>query len=94
MAARLPVISTAAGDSARVVVDGETGFIVRSAEPIELAARLVELARDSALARRMGLAGRGRVEREYSAGALGPALRAAYASAQPWAPRRVRGLLA
>lgn len=93
MAARLPVISTSAGDAARIVVDGETGFVV-GGEPPLLAARLVTLARDRELAGRMGAAGRARVEREYSDRRLGASLRHAYAAAGPWAPRRVRAVLA
>lgn len=92
MAARLPVISTPAGDAARIVVDGETGFVVNG-EPLLLAARLVMLARDRGLAGRMGAAGRSRVEREFSGSRLGASLRDAYASAGPWAPRRVRAVL-
>ena len=93
MAARLPVITTPAGDAARIVVDGGTGFVV-DGEPRLLAAKLVALARDRELARRMGAAGRARVEREFSDTGLGTSLRKAYASASAWAPGRVRGVLA
>jgi glycosyltransferase involved in cell wall biosynthesis len=93
MAARLPVICTPAGDAARIVLDGDTGFVVDREAPA-LAARLVALARDRHLARRMGAAGRARVEREFSDAGLGTSLRAAYAAARPWAPRRVRAVLA
>jgi len=93
MAARLPVICTPAGDAARIVLDGNTGFVV-DGEPPLLASRLVALARDRQLARRMGAAGRARVGREFSDAGLGTSLRTAYASARPWAPRRVRAVLA
>jgi glycosyltransferase involved in cell wall biosynthesis len=93
MAARLPVICTPAGDAARIVLDGDTGFVV-DGEPPLLASRLVALARDRQLARRMGAAGRARVGREFSEAGLGMSLRTAYAAARPWAPRRVRAVLA
>ena len=93
MAARLPVICTAAGDSARIVLDGDTGCVVDGA-PAALAARLVALARDHVLGERMGAAGRARVERHFNDAGLGAALRAAYAAASQWAPGRVRAVLA
>jgi glycosyltransferase involved in cell wall biosynthesis len=65
MAARLPVVTTPAGDAPRVVIDGQTGFVVPH-DPIEpLVERLVQLARDPRLRAAMGAAGREVVETRY-----------------------------
>jgi glycosyltransferase involved in cell wall biosynthesis len=65
MARGLPVVATAVGGTPEVVADGETGFLVPSDDPAALAARLLDLVRDPALGRRMGLAGRRRVEADF-----------------------------
>ena len=54
MAAGLPVVTTAVGGIPEVVTDGETGFLVPSRRPDELARRISELARDPELRRRLG----------------------------------------
>jgi glycosyltransferase involved in cell wall biosynthesis len=66
MAAGLPVVATAAGGNPEVVVDGETGLVVpvRAAEAVTGA--LARLAADPALARRLGTAGRRRLEERFS----------------------------
>jgi glycosyltransferase involved in cell wall biosynthesis len=70
MASRLPVVATPAGDSARVIVDGEHGFIVPLQDTSALASAMVRLATDRTLRRRMGEAGRRRVEQEYDSRVL------------------------
>lgn len=70
MAARLPVIATPAGDCARVVVNGITGYVVPFDER-SIADRIVELARSPSLRSTMGLEGRRRVELCYSYESLG-----------------------
>ena len=67
MAARRPLVATAVGGTPEVVRDGETGFLVPPRAPEALAARLVAVLRDPALARRMGEAGRAVVARDHSA---------------------------
>ncbi|MFN2386434.1 MAG: glycosyltransferase family 4 protein [Thermoanaerobaculia bacterium] len=57
----LPVVCTDAGGLPENVADGETGFVVPRRDPAALAEKLKELARDGALRRRMGEAGRERV---------------------------------
>jgi glycosyltransferase involved in cell wall biosynthesis len=58
MASRLPVITTtAAGDIAERLPDGQAGFIVPPSDPAALADRMLRLARDSALRERMGSLG-------------------------------------
>lgn len=65
MAARLPVITTPAGDSPRLVKDGITGYVVEFENPGAMAGRIVELAKFPELRKRMGEAGRVIVENQY-----------------------------
>ena len=64
MAAGLPVVSSNAGANAEIVVDGETGFLVKT--PEEWVERIVRLSGDAGLRRRMGEAGRLCAETGYS----------------------------
>jgi starch synthase len=79
MACKAPVVASATGGILEVVVDGETGYLVEfEADPVttfpvdpkkfakDLAARLTELLKDPAKAKRMGEAGRTRVEEKFS----------------------------
>ncbi len=66
MAAGLPVVCTRAGAVADAVLDGETGWIVEVGDAPGLGERLIRLAQDPDLARRMGERGRARVD-EFSA---------------------------
>jgi glycosyltransferase involved in cell wall biosynthesis len=67
MAAGLPVVANPVGVQADLVRPGETGFLARTpAEWVEAARRL---SADPELRRRMGEAGRRRVEAEYSVAA-------------------------
>lgn len=78
MAARLPVVATAVGGNVELVRDGRTGFLVPKSDAHALAARLYELARQPALARRMGEAGRRRIETDFDAVRLGERIDALY----------------
>jgi glycosyltransferase involved in cell wall biosynthesis len=62
MAAGLPVVATAVGGVGEAVVDGETGLLVRPADPEALAAALASIVADASLRRRLGAAGRARAE--------------------------------
>jgi glycosyltransferase involved in cell wall biosynthesis len=64
MAAGLPVVANPVGVQADLVRHGQSGFLAQS--PDEWCAALATLARDPGLRRRMGQAGRRRVEREFS----------------------------
>jgi glycosyltransferase involved in cell wall biosynthesis len=64
-AMELPVVCTDADGLPENVADGETGFVVRRRDPAALAEKLELLARDPALARRMGEAGRRRVLEQF-----------------------------
>jgi glycosyltransferase involved in cell wall biosynthesis len=62
MALERPVVAPAVGGVDEVVVDGETGLLVREPDPREFAASLDELARNRSHARALGKAGRTRYE--------------------------------
>jgi glycosyltransferase involved in cell wall biosynthesis len=57
LAAERPVVATRAGGTATVVTDGETGFLLPVGDIQGMATRLVELAEDRDLRRRLGTAG-------------------------------------
>lgn len=67
MAAALPVVASPVGANASIVIDGETGFLVRTAD--EWVAALERLRADPSLRWRMGQAGRARAEEQYSTSA-------------------------
>lgn len=66
MAARLPVVTTPAGDSGVIVEDGATGFVVPDDDVQAMAGRLAELARSAELRGELGARGRRRVEGCYT----------------------------
>ena len=70
MAAHLPVVTTPAGDAARIVEDGSTGFVVQTEDVQPMADCIVKLVQDSQLNAQMGQAGRRRVERDYGFSSL------------------------
>ncbi len=66
MACERPVVASAVGGIPEVVVPEQTGLLVPPGEPLPLAEALNRVLRDRPLARRMGLAGRKRVEEHFS----------------------------
>jgi glycosyltransferase involved in cell wall biosynthesis len=66
LALEIPVISTAVGGTPEVVEDGVTGLLVPPADPAALAAAIRRFASDPEEARRTALAGRARVDREFT----------------------------
>jgi glycogen synthase len=66
MACGTPVVATRVGGIPEVVVDGETGWLVPPGDEAALAQALRGALADPALARRMGEAGRRRVEAHFS----------------------------
>lgn len=70
MASGLPVVATAVGGNADLVVQGQTGYIVPPAHPQAMALRLVELASSPERACSMGRNGRQRVQATFSMQAM------------------------
>ena len=61
-----PVIGGRSGGAEAAVADGETGFLVDPPSVHELTSKIKLLIEDGNLAKRMGMKGRQRVEREFS----------------------------
>lgn len=66
MACRLPVVATQVGGIPELVVDGVTGFLVPPCHPERLREALSQLLASVQLRRRMGQAGRNRVESSFT----------------------------
>jgi glycosyltransferase involved in cell wall biosynthesis len=64
MAAGLPVVANPVGVHAELIIHGETGFL--AATPTDWGEAVARLIQDPHLRRRMGLAGRARLEKHYS----------------------------
>lgn len=80
MACGLPCVVTRVGGNAEAVEDGVTGFVVRRDDPELMAAQILRLLRDPQAARRMGEAGRTRVEEKFTLEAMMANLTAVYDS--------------
>ena len=76
-----PVIGTRLAGVPELIAEGETGFVVTPGDERELAERLAELLGDPTLRRRMGEAGRARVERLFTREVRGEAVEAVYEEA-------------
>ena len=70
MACGLPVIATRVGGNGELVMEGATGMLIPAAQPSLLAEALAMYVDDEDLRRRHGVAGRARVEREFSMEAM------------------------
>jgi glycosyltransferase involved in cell wall biosynthesis len=66
MASGVPAVSTNVGGPAETIVDGETGYLVPPGRPDLIAARVLDLLADADLRRRMGTAGRARVQERFA----------------------------
>ncbi len=77
-AAALPIVSTRHAGIPEQVADGETGLLAPERDVAGLAAHLVSLARDADLRHTLGLAGREKMQREYSLAALRNNLQSVY----------------
>jgi glycosyltransferase involved in cell wall biosynthesis len=78
MAQGKPVIATAVGGTPELVVDGVTGLLVPPGDADALAEALGRVLSDPELAKRMGAAGRQRVERDFAADASAARILALY----------------
>ena len=87
MASGLPVVATDVGRCGRIVVHGETGLVVPSQSPEQLAAALRKVLEDPEAARRMGDAGRARAEKAYSSTATAQAIADLYEQVLPGVSR-------
>jgi glycosyltransferase involved in cell wall biosynthesis len=67
MASGKPVVSSNHGGPTETIAHGETGFLVPPGNPAGLALHVIDLLRDTELRTRMGIAGRARAERLFSA---------------------------
>lgn len=65
MAAGLPVVAPAGGGPLEIVEDGVTGFLYPPGDAEAAASCVVRLVQDPPMARRMGIAGRRRVEERF-----------------------------
>jgi glycosyltransferase involved in cell wall biosynthesis len=68
MACGKPVVTTRHKGCEDAVVDGETAFLVPVPDPAALAEKILVLAQDPGLRRRLGGAGRRRVEEVFELG--------------------------
>jgi len=66
MAAAKPVIATDVGNTHEQVVEGETGFLISSGDAEALAASALKLLKDRGLSRKMGEAGKARVNDNFT----------------------------
>ena len=80
MAAGCPTVYTRRGSGPEVIEDGRDGLLVDPDDPPGIAAAIVRLLRDDALAARLGAAGRETVRRRFSSAALTVANAAFYRS--------------
>jgi sugar transferase (PEP-CTERM/EpsH1 system associated) len=78
MASGLPVIATAVGATAELVMPGTTGRLVPPGDAGALADGLVELEKDAAAASALGRAGRQRVEQRFSLSSMVAAYESVY----------------
>ncbi|HEY1922576.1 MAG TPA: glycosyltransferase [Tepidisphaeraceae bacterium] len=82
MARGLPVVATAVGGNAEVVIDGKTGLLVPPQSPADLAAAMLRIYRQPELARQMGIDGRKRVETQFDSRTMVSLYESLYLSAQ------------
>jgi glycosyltransferase involved in cell wall biosynthesis len=66
MASSLPVVATRVGGIPELVVDGESGVLVPANDARQLAAALGQVLESQSLRRRLGQAGRRRVEQKFT----------------------------
>jgi len=70
LAMKKAVVASDTGAIKEVIVDGETGFLIRPKDPIMLSDRVIQLYKNPELRKRLGNEGRKLVEEEYSEEAM------------------------
>jgi glycosyltransferase involved in cell wall biosynthesis len=70
MAAATPIVASRVGGLQETVLDGVTGRLVAPNDPLALARAIAEVLADPQKARRMGSAGRERVQRDFTIAAM------------------------
>jgi len=65
MASGLPVVATDVGGNPEVIVDKQTGFLVSKKNPAQLAEAIINIISDCTLIKKMGNAGRKRIEENF-----------------------------
>lgn len=66
LAAQIPVIATAVGGVGELVKDGDTGLMVPPGDEAALSRAILSVMGDGAMRERMGMAGRARVEADFT----------------------------
>ena len=66
MATGLPVVSTRIGGIPEMVIDNETGFLMRPGDPVALADAIEKVINDRSLGQKLGQAGHGRAQKLFS----------------------------
>lgn len=66
MAASKPVVSTNAGSTAELVIDGKTGYLIPCGDYDALADAILRLLKDKSLAKKMGEAGREKINEKFT----------------------------
>jgi len=66
MAYGLPIVATDVGGNREIVEDGIEGCLVSSRNPVDIAEKCVRILENPSLMRKMGLAAREKLEREFS----------------------------
>jgi glycosyltransferase involved in cell wall biosynthesis len=70
LACGVPVVATDVGDTKEVVIDGETGFLVKPGDTKTMAHKVIELLEDEDSRKNMGKEGRRHVEENFSYDAI------------------------
>lgn len=70
MACGMPVVATRVGGTPEAVADGSSGLLVPPGDPARLAAAMLKVYDDGAMARDMGIAGRRRCEEHFDVGVM------------------------
>lgn len=80
MAMKQPVIATNVGDIPKIIKDGQDGLIVSTHSPEKLANSIMLLYKDSTFKRKLGMAGRTKVQAEYNLSDISSSVRHIYES--------------